>query len=174
MESYIYIYIYIGIECEFFVYKRTFNITQLIQISLLNEKVIVINLFIIGITTKELFPIILKAFLENCLLIYYSRQVQGDFNRWKRLGLNIKNPIELRGIALCYDPGISLRGGTSFCNLCKLYLNVNLWKTHQLSDYSTSNLLEEYIEYAALDSLVSRKVYEKIQSKLTSNNEIYR
>ena len=120
--------------------------------------------------TKESFPPNLKLLLENDDIVFAGRQVNGDCNRLRKLGVRIKQSLELRALALKHDPSISLKGGTSLCNLCKIYLKMNLLKTHQLADYSTLNLSPEIIEYEALDELVSRKVCSKILNVMQASN----
>lgn len=116
--------------------------------------------------SKESFPCALKLLLENDAFIFTGRQIKGDCNRLERLGVKISRHAELRSMALEHDATISLNGGTSLSNLCKIYLKLDLMKTHQLSDYSITNFSSEVIEYAALDALISRKISEAILSKL--------
>ena len=86
--------------------------------------------------------------------------IGGDLKRLKNLGVNIKNSIDLRKLALCHNPSIVSEGGTSISNLCKIYLKLNLDKTHQIFDYSTEKLPKSVFEYSALDSIMSRKIGE--------------
>ena len=93
--------------------------------------------------------------------------------RLKRLGVNITNYKELHTLALQYNPKIPNNSGTSLCNLCRIYLNLNLLKTHEIADYSVENLARELIEYSALDAVISRRLGEIILSKVSnvdSNN----
>ena len=47
--------------------------------------------------------------LENDDIVFTGRQVNGDCNRLRKLGVRIKQSLELRALALKHDPIISLK-----------------------------------------------------------------
>ena len=76
----------------------------------------------------------LKCLMENESLIFASQSMQGEINRIKKLGNSMKRKLELQSLALNCDLFLVIKGGTSFSNLCKIYLELDLIKTHQISD----------------------------------------
>ena len=129
----------------------------MLQVALPSEKVLTMNLCVMGVFTKDDFPKILKLILENYSLACAGRNAEDDCTRLIKLGVNIKNQVELRNLALNYDLSISAKGEKSFSNLCRVQLKLELPKTHQLVDYSTIHSSSYIIENAALDALVLRK-----------------
>jgi len=168
--------IYIGLNCEWSIHNNTHSITRLLQLSFPQEKAVVINLSLMKAWNKESFPHTLKLLLENENLIFVGHQIGGNIKRLRKLGVSIlsRNKKELRTLALQHDSEIPNKGGTSLCNLCKVYLKLNLLKTHQIADYSTENISIDAIKYAALDLIVSRKIGEILIGTMdaTENNNI--
>ena len=70
---------------------------------------------------------------------------------------------------------LKTKGAQVFAICEKVYLKLNLLKTHQVADYSTEKLPESVIEYAALDSIVSRRIGEILiresKAELSSDSE---
>ena len=83
------------------------------------------------------------------------------------LGVTLKKRFELRQAALYNDPNI---GATSLENLASTYLGLNLNKVHRNEDFSIDPLPITLQKYAALDALVSRKIGELLQSKITMDS----
>ena len=77
--------------------------TRHLQISIPNEKVIVVNFSLIVAFTVQTFQSNLKLLLENNDFIFIGECSKGYFNRLKRLGVNVKNHLELRSLALEHD-----------------------------------------------------------------------
>ena len=67
---------------------------------------------------------------------------------------------------------MSSKGGTILSNLYRVKLTLELLKTHQLVDYSTTHLSSDVAQHAALDALVSRRLCEHFQF-LVENNELF-
>ena len=86
-----------------------------------------------------------KCLLENESLIFAGRSVQGDINRITKLGVNTNAILDLRSLALNHDPLLGRKSGTSLSNLWKKYLELDLMKIPQISDYSIENLSESLI-----------------------------
>ena len=123
-----------GLYCEWYVQDGTSSITRVLQISLRNEKVIVGNLSVMGSFTRETFHSNVKLLLENDRLRFVGRKIKGDDNRIQKLGANIKKT------ALKHDSSVSLKGKTSLPMFYNIYINLDILKTYQLSDYNSANL----------------------------------
>ena len=78
-------------------------------------------------------------------------------NKKLEVASSSRNKKELRILALQCGLEILNKGRTSLCNIFKVYLNLNLLKTHQIAYYSTENISIDAIKYTALDSKHDKK-----------------
>ena len=93
-----------------------------------------------------------------------------DCLRIENLGVFIKHRFELRDAACYNNPDVT---GTSLENLALSYLGLSINKTHRDEDFSVFPLPIHLQRYAALDSLVSRRLGELLyQKKIENANDI--
>ena len=156
-----------GIDCEWNYLDGTADITRTLQLSFPNQKVAVLHLSKMNILIPESFPLSLKHLLELDSLLYCSQNVSIDCNHVEILGVTLKKRFELQQAALYNDPNIR---ATSLENLASTYLGLNLNKVHRNEDFSINPLPITLQKYAALDALVSRKIGELLQSKITMDS----
>ena len=62
--------------------------------------------------------------------------------------------------------------GLSLKSLCQKYLNIDLSKEQQVSDWSADELSKEQVDYAAIDSLVTFKLVEILLPLLQKENKL--
>jgi hypothetical protein len=145
------------------------NDVRLIQVSFPNlngvdHKVLLFDLNAAGIRTPGQFPDKLRQMLLMKNFIPTGRAIGTDCSRLREsYGVNINCWIELRGLALQLDPALQRTG---LSDLSERFLSGSLDKEGQRADYSVNPLPLYLQQYAALDALVSRLIFEKISSQL--------
>lgn len=145
------------------------NDVKLVQVSFPaisgnEQKVHLFDLNAAGVFTHRDFPSGLKQLMLQKNLIPTGRAIGTDCTRLNdTFQVRISCYIELRGLALQADKALK---ATGLSDLAERFLSGQLNKHGQHGDYSAIPLPVSLQEYAALDALVSRLIYESISSRL--------
>ena len=92
---------------------------------------VVVDLYNAGMLDERDVPNSLKQLLERKNVVATGRYVHVDTARLAKLGVNVKQWEELRGLALATDPSLE---STALVNLAERFLGVTLDKSGQLAD----------------------------------------
>jgi len=147
-----------GIDAEWTVGEQ--GIIRLLIISLPgDDPVACFDFTAMDVHSEQDFPAELRTLLEQPKLIACGVQIGGDISRLRSYGVRIQTRIELQQLALAYEPQPE---GTSLAALTRRYLQLNLDKSGQNADYTTTPLALNLWTYGATDGWVSRRLAETL------------
>ena len=142
----------VGLDCE---WEKGEDATHVLSLYLHGSQPVVIDLYNAGIFDERDVPSSMKQLLERKNVIATGRNVHVDTALLAKLGINVKQWEELRGLALASDPSLE---STALVNLAERFLSVTLDKSGQLADYSQNPLPDWLVRYSAVDAVVSHDI----------------
>eukprot|EP00978_Attheya_sp_CCMP212_P001889 scaffold3902_cov53-Attheya_sp.AAC.8 len=147
-----------GLDAE---WNQGSSITNVIQLSLNNERVWVLDLFSAGILLeKDVPPVtVMKQFFEHKELLFVGVSAGTDASRLRGLGINIEEWIELGAYARKLDPALSK---TKLSFLSETFLHVAVDKSGQNANWNQNPLPPDLIRYAAIDAILHRLLYVEL------------
>jgi hypothetical protein len=158
-----------GFDAE---WNQNSDLTCALQLSVASHPAWFIDLYNAGIHTPpdvaEHCPS-MKSFFELPNMIPVGRNVAVDIARLNALGIVVKEWVELRPMALRFDPKMK----TGLANLSECFLGITMDKFGQKADWQVSPKIPlQLVRYGVLDAVISRLLLPSIRQKLRKLGKI--